>query len=223
MTVNFISLLFYHLYTMQIRFKHKNIWCILIIFLFLGACSDIGGNRLNIATASSSHHAIKEIAHVFQEKYKAADRIGGATTLTGALESDKELILFGMGDSRAFVLTEAGILEGSLTESHAMGSMVTSYLGAGNESGTFQPYYPEEISIKRILKEDLPSTAYLILISDGMIPAKHEEEVQSFSKALKAHLDKPEDLAAAALNFAQESEGGLILPDDKTIVAIQFA
>jgi len=54
---------------MQIIFKPKNFLCILILFLFLGACSDIGRNRLNIATASSSHRAIKDIAYVFQEKY----------------------------------------------------------------------------------------------------------------------------------------------------------
>lgn len=164
---------------------------------------------------------VKPFADRFSQLYLQKQQdMYGASTIAGIIETEKEFILFGAGDSSVFALDKNyELLEDSATEMHRDPfGRLTSAITVYHEGGIFLPYFPEQISIKEYPKHD--NAHRFIVCTDGLTPAGSIFELAYY--LTYAGKSRPSELAREAFAYAkviEDTEG--MIPDDKTIVVVK--
>jgi PPM family protein phosphatase len=163
------------------------------------------------ASSESSISTMLETANrrLFEAMYAIGGRPGMGTTVVGAVLSDREALVFNVGDSRAYVFRRGELTQlsrddtlnvrhGTLrNRSHAL----TQSLGGSTEPQSLRPH------LRRIPLEDHDT---LLLCSDGITDMIEEDEMAGI---LIRHPENPaEQLVAAALDAGGE--------DNITVVVI---
>ena len=172
---------------------------------------DAIGELIRDASSESSVSTMLEIANrrLFEAMYAIGGRPGMGTTVVGAVLSDREALVFNVGDSRAYVFRRGELVQlsrddtlnvsrGTLrNRSHAL----TQSLGGSTKPQSLRPHF------RRIPLEDHDT---LLLCSDGLTDMIEEDEIAGI---LIRHPENPaEHLVAAALDAGGE--------DNITVVVI---
>lgn len=162
------------------------------------------------------------VTHAIQQANRdvRAKAEGGATTLTTALLTGDQIVIGHVGDSRAYLVKNAGMEQ--LTRDH---SLVHQLVETGTITEEEAESHPQRnvlwnamgksIDIKvdshRITK---PEEAYLLLCTDGLWGVLSDEEIH----AIIIETQNPQ-MACDALVSAANAGGG---PDNVTVVMVHF-
>lgn len=198
-------------------------------------------SSIELKIICSIQETIEQMSSAFESylQSKKLDKIPtsifGGSTFASAFDLGENLLLCGVGDSKAFAIGENGeLLEESVTDEHCEMNYIedreelNSYLGVefSDFTGKANPDIDPKVSFKLVPKDKVKS---IVLCSDGF-PFKDSKSIggaSSISQALKdlvAAMVKdsdflPSKMIANALKYAfgKEWRGHL---DDKTMVVI---
>jgi protein phosphatase len=150
------------------------------------------------------------VAHAIQQANRdvRAKAEGGATTLTTVLLAGSQIIIGHVGDSRAYLVNNAGMEQ--LTRDH---SLVHQLVETGRNVLWNAMGKSIDIKVDTHLI-DKPEEAYLLLCTDGLWGVVSEEEIHAIIfEALNPQM------ACDALITAANAGGG---PDNVTVVMVHF-
>jgi protein phosphatase len=134
---------------------------------------------------------------LFEAMYTIGGRPGMGTTVVGAVLSDRDAIVFNVGDSRAYMFRRRELIQLSRDDTLSTGHgalrnrsrALTQSLGGSTRPQDLQPHF------RRTPLDDLDT---LLLCSDGLTDMIDEDEIAGI---LARHREDPADqLVAAALD-----------------------
>ena len=157
---------------------------------------------------------------VFAKSQTDADFYGMGTTLVGALITDENCVVVNVGDSRAYVCNEFGIVR--MTRDH---SVVEDLLDRGDLTPDQARRHPSRNLITRALGTEadiecdffsatLQAGDYLLLCSDGLTNVVEDEEIQR--EILRSQ--QPQAICRRLLELACQRGA----PDNITVVLFAF-
>jgi protein phosphatase len=157
---------------------------------------------------------------VFAKSQQEPDFYGMGTTLVGAILTGNTCVVSNVGDSRAYVCNEYGIVQ--MTRDH---SVVEDLLDRGDLTRDQARSHPSRNLITRALgteasidcdffSAELSEGDHLLLCSDGLTNVVDDDEI------LRVILDgdKPQSVCKKLLALANERGG----PDNITVVLVSF-